>query len=85
MLQHITRKHQKDVNSAILTADKQGDQSQHHEWSTDWSSFRDGVTGASMSAWDTGIGNVTDSTRWGSRRGGLEEAGGQTCLLLRNR
>lgn len=33
-----------DANSAILTADKQGDQSvcQHHEWSTDWSSFTDG-------------------------------------------
>lgn len=30
-----------------------------------------------MSAWDTGIGSLTDSTRWASERGGAEEMGGR--------
>lgn len=35
-----------------------------------------------MSTWDMGIGSLTESTRWGSRRAGLEETGGQRCLML---
>lgn len=30
-----------------------------------------------MSTWDTGTGGLTDSSRWGSRRGGTEEQGGE--------
>lgn len=29
-----------------------------------------------MGRWDTGIGSLTDSTRWRGKRGGVEETGG---------
>ena len=49
----------------------------HHKQSTDelhrWRSQQlDGT-----STWDTGNGSLTDSTRWGSRRGGVVETGGR--------
>lgn len=52
---------------------------QHHKQSTDESGFTDGRSQQldGTSTWDTGNVSLTDSTRWGSRKGGEEETGGR--------